>query len=81
MSGVAGGGLDPGDGPAWRREIERLCMDDAYLAQLRGRARAYRAAPADGLPRALLDATGLMPGRPAEVAEWSGHQEAAVPWP
>ncbi|RDI23438.1 glycosyltransferase involved in cell wall biosynthesis [Pseudacidovorax intermedius] len=61
--------LDPDDGPAWRREIERLCTDDAYLAQLRDRARAYRAPPADDLPRALLDATGLLPRRAAAPAE------------
>ena len=52
--------LDPGDLPAWRDEVHRLCLDDAYLEELRARARAYRPAPVDGFPRALLAATGVL---------------------
>lgn len=53
--------LDPGDLPAWRDEIRRLCLDDAYLGQLRDRARSYRPASPDGLPRVLLEAAGVVP--------------------
>lgn len=53
--------LDPGDLPAWRGEISRLCLDDTYLTQLRAKARTYRPVPSDALPRALLDAAGVTP--------------------
>ncbi|WP_018387537.1 glycosyltransferase [Ancylobacter sp. FA202] len=53
--------LDPGDLPAWRNEISRLCLDDTYLVQLRAKARTYRPVPSDGLPQALLEAASVAP--------------------
>lgn len=51
--------LDPGDLPAWHAAVSRLCLDDTYLAQLRAKAVHYSPAPADLLPRALLQAAGV----------------------
>lgn len=53
--------LDPGDLPAWRAAVSRLCLDDTYLAQLRAKAVRYPAAPADLLPQALLQAADVAP--------------------
>jgi glycosyltransferase involved in cell wall biosynthesis len=51
--------IDPGDLPAWQREITALCLDDGRLAQLREKALACRVARPDELPRALAEAAGL----------------------
>jgi glycosyltransferase involved in cell wall biosynthesis len=53
--------LDPGDLPAWRAAVIRLCLDDTYLAQLRAKAVHYSPAPAELLPRALLQAAYVAP--------------------
>jgi glycosyltransferase involved in cell wall biosynthesis len=51
--------IDPGDLPAWLREITSLCLDDARLAQLRAKAQASRLAVPDALPEALAEAAGI----------------------
>jgi len=51
--------IDPGDLPAWLREITSLCLDDARLAQLRAKAQACRLAVPDALPEALAEAAGI----------------------
>jgi glycosyltransferase involved in cell wall biosynthesis len=48
--------IDPYDLPAWRREIETLCLDDARLEALREKARRFAGAKPQELPRAILAA-------------------------
>ncbi|MFG1417582.1 glycosyltransferase [Xanthobacter sp. V0B-10] len=51
--------LDPYDLPAWQREITALCLDDARLEALRGKARHHRVPQPEDLPRAVLAAAGI----------------------
>ncbi|RAI25617.1 hypothetical protein CH340_25535, partial [Rhodoplanes serenus] len=59
--------IDPSDLPAWHREIEALCLDDARLAALQQRATQYRGAAPDELPRAVARAAGLVETRCADA--------------
>jgi len=53
--------IDPGDLPAWQRQIEQLCLDDDLLAQLREKARACRVDDSQALARALVQAGEIAP--------------------